>query len=147
MRRLLATSCGLSAVIISLILWTAGSAQQDDADSETAQRDVEHGRYLVHDVCLCVVCHSPRDAAGEVIDVRILTGGTIPLASPYAEQEWAFRAPKIAGLPAGWTEEEFVHFLQTRRAPHGRTVRLPMPPFHLSEQDARDVAAYLATLR
>ena len=109
--------------------------------------EVEHGRYLVHQVCLCIICHSPKDASGELIESRLLTGGTIPLPSPYPEQEWAFRAPKLTGLPAGWTEEEFVGFLQTREAPRGRTVRLPMPPFHLNERDARAVAAYLKSLQ
>jgi hypothetical protein len=131
------------AVLLMFLLSSSGVPQE----AATPRGDVEHGRYIVHHVCLCVICHSPRDDRGRSIESRLLTGGIIPLPAPYPEGEWAFRAPKIAGLPAGWTEDEFVQFLQTREAPHGRTVRLPMPPFELSETDARDVAAYLLTLR
>jgi len=147
----LSASVALLAAVIVLTMLSAGTAQQDGettgrSESEAAP-EVEHGRYLVHQVCLCIICHSPKDASGELIESRLLTGGTIPLPSPYPEQEWAFRAPKLTGLPAGWTEEEFVGFLQTREAPRGRTVRLPMPPFHLNERDARAVAAYLKSLQ
>jgi hypothetical protein len=100
----------------------------------------------VHNVCLCTICHSPRGDDGELDPLRELTGGPIPVASPYLGDDWAFRAPKIAGLPAGWTAEELAAFLQTGDAPHGRRVRLPMPPYRLNEGDARAVAAYLLSL-
>jgi cytochrome c553 len=125
-------------------LLTHGTAQQDRAGSNP---DVERGRYIVHDVCLCTICHSPRGADGRPIEARLLAGGPIPVSSPYRDVEWAFRAPKIAGLPAGWTEEELVAFLQSGEAPHGRAVRAPMPPYRLSEGDAQAVAAYLSSLR
>ena len=34
------------------------------ADSSPAA--VERGRYLTHDVAMCVQCHSPRDDKGEI---------------------------------------------------------------------------------
>jgi mono/diheme cytochrome c family protein len=149
MKTLLSMGALLAGIVLTML--SVGSAQQDRQSSSPDVADVatevEHGRYLVHQVCLCIICHSPKDASGELIESRLLTGGTIPLPSPYPEQEWAFRAPKLTGLPAGWTEEEFVGFLQTREAPRGRTVRLPMPPFHLNERDARAVAAYLKSLQ
>src|SRR5688500_16449952 len=137
---------GVFGALFALFLLPRGTAQQD-TQAASVDADPEHGRYLVHQVCLCVVCHSPRDAAGKPIETGLLTGGTIPLESPYPGTDWAFRAPKIAGLPAGWTEEEFVHSVMTRSAPGGLTVRLPMPPFHLNERDARSIAAYLKSLR
>jgi mono/diheme cytochrome c family protein len=149
MKTLLSTGALLAAIIL-LTMRSAGTAQQagesNSPPAADAAADVEHGRYLVHQVCLCIICHSPKDASGELMESRLLTGGTIPLDSPYPEQDWAFRAPKLRGLPAGWSEEEFIQFLQTREAPRGLNVRLPMPPFHLNERDARAVAAYLKSL-
>lgn len=149
MKTVLSTGA-LLATIVVLTMLSVGTAQQDGQSSSPqaagAGAEVEHGRYLVHEVCLCVICHSARDARGELIESRLLSGGRIPIGSPYPEQDWAFRAPKLRGLPAGWSEEELVRFLQTREAPRGLTVRLPMPPFHLSERDARAVAAYLKSL-
>jgi mono/diheme cytochrome c family protein len=134
------------AVLLALFSLAPGRAQQDSS-TPAAGDEAEHGRYLVHQVCLCIVCHSPRDARGKLIQSQLLTGGTIPLSSPYPGVDWAFRAPKIAGLPAGWSEAEFVHFLKTREAPLGRSVRPPMPPFRLNDRDALAIAAYLKSLR
>ena len=151
--KLFSLAGALSALILMVALLGPSNAQQEnegsqqgEASAQNSAGDVEHGRYLVHDVCLCIICHSPKDASGRIIDSRLLTGGKIPLSSPYPDGDWAFRAPNLRGLPAGWTEEELVRFLQTREAPRGLSVRLPMPPFHLNERDARAVAAYLKSL-
>jgi hypothetical protein len=137
-------ACLILGLSLVALLFARGTAQQDAAESGP---DIEHGRYIVHNVCLCTVCHSPRDANGHVIDSLLLSGGTIPVGPPRGQDEWALEAPKIAGLPAGWTGEEVVHFLQTGKAPHDRAVRPPMPPFRLNEADARAVVAYLQSIR
>lgn len=148
MKTLLSTGALLAVIVLTML--STGTAQPDGETGSQGEADrtaeIDHGRYLVHQVCLCIVCHSPRDAHGNIIESRLLTGGTIPLESPYPGQAWAFRAPNLRGLPAGWSEEEFVRFLQTREPPRGLRVRLPMPPFHLNDQDARAIAAYLKTL-
>ena len=117
------------------------SAQTSRGDKASRDR----GSYLVHDVAMCVQCHSPRNADGELIATRLLQGGTIPLRSPYPKMQWAFRAPRIAGLQ-GWTEEEFVQLLVTGQTTDGWSPRPPMPSFRMSEQDARAVAAYLKSI-
>ena len=55
-------------------------------------------------------------------------------------------APPLAGAPAGYSEEQFIAFLQTGVRPDGSQTRPPMPPYRLNEDDARAVAAYIATL-
>jgi len=105
------------------------------------------GKYLVMHVAMCVQCHTPRDQQGELDQSRLLQGAPMPLESPFPLQTWAFEAPKIAGLPGGWTEEDLIQLLQTGRGPRGMTPRLPMPPFRMTQEDAAAVAAYLKSLQ
>jgi mono/diheme cytochrome c family protein len=129
-------------LLTALLLAGTGAALLQDPKADAVRR----GRYLVHDVAMCVQCHSPRDEQGELIDQELLAGARMPVRSPFAQTEWAFRAPRLAGLPGGWSEDELASFLQTGKSPTGRTPRAPMPPFGLTEEDARAVAAYLASL-
>ncbi len=117
------------------------------AAAGTPSGRVEHGRYLVNSVAMCVQCHSPRDARGEIERDRLLQGAPIPVRSPFPNQQWAFAAPAIAGLP-GWTNgEDVVTLLMTGHRPDGYAPMPPMPPFRLSREDAEDVVAYLRSLR
>ncbi len=104
------------------------------------------GRYVVHHVAMCVQCHTPRDADGNLDNGRLLKGAPIPVRSPFPNQTWAFAAPAVAGLP-GWTTEDAVSLLTTGRRLNGTTPRRPMPPFRLAREDAEAVIAYLHSLR
>jgi mono/diheme cytochrome c family protein len=107
---------------------------------------IQRGRYLVHDVAMCAICHSPHSSVGELDARRLLHGGRIPLESPFPRQEWAFTAPRLAGLPGGWTEGRLIELLMTGRRPEGPAPRPPMPPFRMNREDAAAVAAYLKSL-
>lgn len=113
--------------------------------AEKGDGNVERGRYLAHHVALCVQCHSPRDAAGNLDATKLLDGGPVPVASPFRDLTFAAAAPRIAGLP-GYTDREAIRLLMEGVARDGRAPRPPMPPFRLSQEDARDVVAYLRTL-
>lgn len=107
---------------------------------------VERGRYIAHRVGMCIDCHSPRDEKGRFIEDRHLTGSPLPFA-PAVPMPWALAAPRIAGLPADFTEEDTVHFLMTGERPNGRPPPLdPMPPYRLNRADAESVVAYLHSL-
>jgi mono/diheme cytochrome c family protein len=117
-----------------------------DPATPNAQSSTERGMYIVHHVAMCVYCHTPKDADGELDQQQLLAGAPIPVESPYPRVKWAFQAPKIASLPGGWSENDLVRFLQTGVTPTGRTAQPPMPPFRMNDEDARAVAAYLKSL-
>ncbi len=148
-----------AAAIVALALVAGGdraAGQEAAADlpvaspgaAATTSTDptVERGRYLVHEAALCVQCHSPRDRRGELDTSRLLTGGAIPFKSPWTgARRWAFQAPNLRNA-LGYTEEEWVRFLGTGVRRSGDTPRPPMPPYRLSEQDARAIYEYLKSL-
>ena len=115
--------------------------------STTPDSQVEHGKYLVMHVAMCVQCHTPHTEQGELDLSRLLQGAPIPVKSPFPSQTWAFEAPKLAGLPGGWTEADLIRLLQTGKGPRDRAPRPPMPPFRLSKEDATAIAAYLKSLQ
>jgi len=106
---------------------------------------VERGRYLVHDVALCVQCHSPRDENGNLLETKLLSGARIPFDSPYPGLSWAYQAPNIRGM-TGYTEEEAVRLLTRGITRGGSPPRPPMQQFHMTTEDARAVVAYLKSL-
>lgn len=140
-------------VIMSMILAVFGLAaflQQGrgaTASAAPGSIQVARGEYLVHHVAMCVQCHTPRDDEGRLIMDELLAGRPVPFESPVAGVEFATEAPKIAGLPAGWSREEMIHFLQTGETPAGHPPMPPMPPFRMNTEDATAVAAYLESLR
>ena len=105
----------------------------------------ERGRYLVHDVALCVQCHSPRDEDGNLLETKLLTGARIPFDSPFAGRAWAYQAPNIRGL-IGYTEAEGVRLLTEGITRGGTPPKPPMQQFHMTPEDARSVVAYLKSL-
>jgi hypothetical protein len=107
-----------------------------------AAGNVERGRYLVERVAMCVECHSGRDRATAIMPHERYMGGPLPFRPP---EGWADRAPRIAGLP-GYTDAQALSVLtQGAIGRNGVVLRPPMPRFHMTEADARDVIAFLRT--
>jgi mono/diheme cytochrome c family protein len=121
----------------------AGS--QADAGKKDSAPNADHGQYLVHHVAMCIQCHTPRDQHGQLVLAKLLQGDALPVASPFKDVRWAFRAPHIAGLP-GYTKEQAMRLLTTGIAANGMPPLPPMPPFRMSNEDAADVVAYLSSL-
>ena len=94
---------------------------------------------------MCVQCHTPRNAQGELDRTQLLQGASIPVPVPFPAWQWAFAAPRIAGLP-GWSVADAVRLLQTGRSGTGYVPRPPMPPFRMTQEDAAAVVAYLKSL-
>jgi mono/diheme cytochrome c family protein len=144
-------------VCIAMGIATCGTFQYDTrAQSEDNQgrRDesqmeaaIERGKYIAHHVAMCIYCHTPKNAEGELDRQQLLQGAPMPVASPFPRQQWAFQAPKIAGLPGGWNEQDLMKFLQTGETPTGHHPQPPMPPFRLTEEDAQSIVAYLKSLQ
>lgn len=113
----------------------------------SASRDLLiRGEYLVMRTGLCTDCHSPRNERGEHLVGMHLTGAPIPF-EPIVPMPWVRAAPRLAGLPAGFNEEQMIHFLMTGERPDNRGQPLPpMPPYRFDRADAEAITAYLRTM-
>jgi mono/diheme cytochrome c family protein len=100
---------------------------------------------MVNNVAQCVQCHTPRNSVGDIDRMRLLQGAPIPFESPWPRQEWAVRAPHIAGLP-GFRDADIVRLLTTGSRADGRKPSPPMPSYRLTREDAEAVVAYLRSL-
>ena len=130
---------------LSLALLAAAKAPAPPPPPAASGAAIERGRYLVHDVALCIQCHSPRDEDGNLIATKLLTGARIPVRSPYPAQPWAYQAPNIRGM-IGYTEAEGVRLLTEGITRGGTPPKPPMQRFHMTPEDARAVVAYLKSL-
>lgn len=106
---------------------------------------IERGRYLTHDVAMCVQCHSPRDERGRIVRSQEFRGAPIPVESPSPRSPWASRAPNIGGVDA-YPEAALVQLLREGITKNGTPPQRPMPPFRMSREDAEAIAAYLRSL-
>ncbi|MFT3867677.1 MAG: hypothetical protein QM715_04165 [Nibricoccus sp.] len=134
------------ALIVGLLSSLSSSSSAKSQTLADTSAKIERGRYIVHGVGLCIDCHSPRTEKGELIEARQLTGA--PLAfGPTVPMPWATVTPRIAGLPAGYSESQMIHFLMTGERPNNLPPPLPpMPPYRMNQQDAEAVTAYLHSL-
>ena len=130
-------------VVAAFLFGLAACAQQAPAPPQ-GEALVARGDYLVNSIGGCNDCHTPMTPQGPDTS-RALQGSTLIFA-PTVQIPWAPVAPAIAGGPAGYTDEQFVAFLQTGVRPDGSHPLPPMPAFRFNEEDARAVAAYIATL-
>jgi hypothetical protein len=107
--------------------------------------NVEHGRYIVERVAMCYECHSTRDPQGNIVEGTRFMGGPMPVR-PAWKSDWPLQIPRIAGLP-GYNDQEALRLLtQGAIKRDGTQLRLPMPRFRMTPQDAADVIAFLRTL-
>lgn len=132
--------------LASLASATTESAHQTATPPSSDTKSLERGRYLVTHASMCVDCHSPRDEKGEFIEGQHLTGAPLGFA-PKAPMPWAPAAPRIAGLPVGFTKDDTVRFLETGERPGSRPPPLPpMPMYRFNHDDAAAIATYLESL-
>ena len=115
-------------------------------DSESSPEVVERGRYLTHDVAMCVQCHSPRDERGEIRRDEEFAGARIPVASPFPGPPWAVQAPNLRGL-LGFSDAAMFRVLAEGVAHTGARPQPPMPPFRMNRTDIAAIIAYLRSLR
>jgi mono/diheme cytochrome c family protein len=136
------------------LLWLSaqGTAQQSHAAhtpgtaTDRTTGNIEHGRYIVENIAMCGECHSPRNEKGEIVEEQRFMGAPIPVRPPWPN-DWALRAPRNRTLP-GYTEELAIRLLtQGAIDREGKQLRLPMPRFRMTRQDAADVVAYMKSLQ
>jgi hypothetical protein len=130
--------CGLILLVASASI----SGQQQGAAASGGS--VERGRYLVERVAMCGECHSTRDQMANIVPGTRFNGGPMTVR-PAWPIDWPNAFPRIAGLP-GYTDEQAIRLLtQGAIKRDGTQLRLPMPRFRMTPQDAADVIAYLRT--
>lgn len=131
------------------LLALAACAQPAPVPADKAAADpssvLDRGKYLVEGIGLCGDCHTQRLPTGMLDSTRHLHGATL-VFKPSNPQPWAPVSPALAGLPAGYTEAQFISFLQNGERPDGSRPLPPMPEYRFSEEDAKAVTAYLASL-
>ncbi len=136
----------LSSLAIA-IGWLPAKAQSKGSGKAEAggQSQIERGRYIVENVAMCELCHTPRDENGNPDKGRWLKGGPAQLRPSYPSPYWALVEPKIGGGPPG-TDAEFIRLLTTGISRTGSPPNPPMPPFRMTRSDAEAVLAYLKSL-
>ena len=123
------------------------AAAQATAAQVSLEEKIARGRYIVENVAVCGRCHTPVDATAQRDVTRWLRGGAHGYRSTVdiSPDDWAIQAPRLAGGPPG-TDETFIRQMMTGISRFGRPSRLPMPQFHMTQQDAESVLAYLKSL-
>ena len=137
------TRFGVPVALLALVAIAASASA--DAMRASDETQLARGRYLAHDVAMCVQCHTPRDERGDLDLTRLFAGAPIPVGSPFPHRPWAFQAPALAGLP-GWTDADAITLLMTGHRPSGVSPSPPMPSFRFTHDDAAAVVGYLRSL-
>lgn len=107
------------------------------------------GEYMTRAMS-CALCHNSYDATGAYYPKPYLAGGvaiTIPGLGVFPTRNITSHPTDGLGR---WTEEEIARVITTGHAPNRRIEAFSMPWVyfsHLTEQDARDVAAYVKSLK
>jgi mono/diheme cytochrome c family protein len=137
----------ISSVAIAALLTAKTSAPQKRfaLPAPPTAVEIERGRYLVEEVAKCPECHTPRKANGELDSAAWLRGAPIWIRPVAPIQNWADRAPALAGLPS-FTEAQAEKILEDGTGPSGEALRAPMHIYHLNPRDARAIVAYLKSL-
>jgi len=136
-----------AAFATGFALWGGALAMASDETAPSRDDAVAYGKYIVHSVSMCTDCHSPRDERGAFIEAKHLTGSPLGF-KPVVEMPWMPMAPRLAGLPDGYTAEDLIRYLMTGERPNGMPGTLPpMPEYRMARADAEAVTAYLASLK
>jgi mono/diheme cytochrome c family protein len=138
----------LSLVALAVAVWPAAAQDKQEKQagaSSGGQSQIERGRYIVENVAMCELCHTPRRDNGQPDRAHWLGGGPAQLRPSYPAPEWAVVEPRIAGRPPG-TDADFIKLLTTGISRTGSPPNPPMPPFRMTRPDAEAVLAYLKTL-
>src|SRR5256885_16759270 len=136
--------CGLT--ILALVAASRSTPQTRFAlPGPPTKMEIDRGRYLVEEVAKCAECHTPRKPDGDLDANAWLRGAPIWIRPVAPIQNWADRAPALAGLPS-FTDEQAEKVLESGTGPNGEALRAPMHIYHMTHSDALAIVAYLKSL-
>jgi mono/diheme cytochrome c family protein len=95
---------------------------------------------------MCSQCHTPRNSDCTLDHAHELEGTAEFFQPPRPDQNWPLKAPRIGGDPPA-NDQDMIKLLTTGIWTDGKTLRLPMMPFRMSEADAKAVLAYLKSVK
>jgi len=134
-------------IFVLLLFLPAVALAQGESRPSADSKQTGRGKYIVENVAMCIQCHTPRDANGQLRMTEYLMGAPVYVkAPPFPNMQWAIKAPAIAGLP-GYTKEQGMRLLMEGITADGRRPTPPMPPFRMNRSDAEAVATYLKSLK
>jgi mono/diheme cytochrome c family protein len=156
----LTIACGLSIAVMSSgqeapqAKKEAAAAKQGtrsqgappQAANQSVSGSAARGKYIVEEVALCINCHTPRDANGEIIRSQLLMGAPVFFQPAQRMPDWPQTCPRIGGTPPG-TDDEMITLLTTGIWKYGQPLRQPMPRFHMTREDAQAVLEYLKSMK
>jgi mono/diheme cytochrome c family protein len=131
----------LTIAILAALIFILPAAQMPSTN-----QSVSRGKYLAEEIGRCWECHTPQSSPGQWDRMRWLQGADVWFQPIAPMINWAYRAPRIAGLPT-FSDEAAHQILEKGIGPNGYALRLPMHSYHLSNEDAADVIAYLRSLK
>lgn len=134
-----------AVILIPAVFAVSINAHQATHETQSRQEEIERGRYLVEEVAKCGECHTPRNARGEIDRNAWLQGAPIWIMPVKPNANWAESAPPLAGFPS-FTEQEGERVLEQGMGPEGEALRPPMHIYHMKQEDAKAIIAYLKSL-
>lgn len=123
--------------------WKFLFLSRDWVTPDTADAQLQRGRYLVEALGHCGECHTPRNALGGLDMSRWLQGGPNPNGQG--------RIPDITPAKLDWSEPDIVNYLATGFTPDfdtagGHMAEVVENMAGLPKDDLRAIAAYLKNL-
>jgi mono/diheme cytochrome c family protein len=76
-------------VLAIALFWIVGTVTLTHSAAESAQSQVDRGRYLVQEVARCGECHTPRDAKSELDRSRWPQGAQMWFQPVHPKPDWA----------------------------------------------------------
>jgi len=129
--------------LAAAVLWAAPAAAQDDIKADPdADSAAARGKYVLH-AAGCVTCHTPK------AETAVPLSGGRALKTDFGTFNTPNITPHVQTGIGGWSEADFLRALRRGLAPDG-TPYYPAFPYTsyagMTEQDARDLFAYLKTV-
>ncbi len=141
-----------TAVGMTIVTLAAGaislSCSSNSPTTVATEDPVARGARVVY-TSGCMDCHTPGSLYGMPDTTRMLSGSELGWQGPWGISFPRNLTPDSATGIGSWTAEQIVTAIREGRRPDGTALLPPMPwPMysHLTDEDARAVAAYLKSL-